>query len=309
MCRFAGFIRFESLFVPHIMRLVASFLIQYTKVPVYCTPSPHHTVRHNFFLSLSQKFLGQRRLHPRVERGRGMGDAEEGSKRKAGEEREEESWYSNGFFPPPTLLRSGEERDVSWSELFFDLVFVVTFARSGEYLTDELNESGDPMAVARYLALVLNAGRIWVANTAYMTRYGTDDLFHKLVTPLFMLGLCVMSIHLEGLIESFESLNFVPLSVGALWCSVVLVFLWLRVAYHKSGSLRYQALFLGAVPEIFSVLGWTLIIAGVVPVDGLIVRAGTDALFHATLADFFPPLRVASDEHGRACAMPQAILV
>ena len=43
--------------------------------------------------------------------------------------------------------------------------------------------------------------------------------------------------------------------------------------------------------------------------DGLIVRAGTDALFHATLADFFPPLRVASDEHGRACAMPQAILV
>ena len=117
-----------------------------------------------------------------------MGDAEEGSKRKAGEEREEESWYSNGFFPPPTLLRSGEERDVSWSELFFDLVFVVTFARSGEYLTDELNESGDPMAVARYLALVLNAGRIWV-NTAW-ARYGTDDLFHKLVTAVHARFVC-----------------------------------------------------------------------------------------------------------------------
>ena len=47
-------------------------------------------------------------------------------------EEEEEAWYSSGFFPAPKLLRSGEERDVSWSELFFDLVFVVVFARGGD---------------------------------------------------------------------------------------------------------------------------------------------------------------------------------
>ena len=53
-------------------------------------------------------------------------------------EEEAESWYSSGFFPPPKLLRSGEERDVSWSELFFDLVFVVVFARGGDQLRDQL---------------------------------------------------------------------------------------------------------------------------------------------------------------------------
>ena len=46
----------------------------------------------------------------------------------------------------------------------------------------------------------------------------------------------------------------------------------------------------GAVPEIFSVLGWTLIIAGVVPVEWRMASlyALAHALFHATLADFPP---------------------
>ena len=39
------------------------------------------------------------------------------------------------------LLRSGEERDISWSELFFDVVFVVVFARSGDELRDQLSLS------------------------------------------------------------------------------------------------------------------------------------------------------------------------
>jgi hypothetical protein len=51
--------------------------------------------------------------------------------------------------PKPKLLRTGltaedeydTERDMTWSELFFDLIFVVAIARLGEHLR-EPEESG-----------------------------------------------------------------------------------------------------------------------------------------------------------------------
>ena len=48
-------------------------------------------------------------------------------------------WYSRGFCPRPRLLRTVDvedtdyekERDVTWSELFFDLIFVVGICTLG----------------------------------------------------------------------------------------------------------------------------------------------------------------------------------
>lgn len=49
-------------------------------------------------------------------------------------------WYARGIWPSPVLMRTGDldeynyehERDTTWSELFFDLIFVVALARLGD---------------------------------------------------------------------------------------------------------------------------------------------------------------------------------
>ena len=131
---------------------------------------------------------------------------------------------------------------------------------------EQLNAGGGPLAVARYMSFGLHFGRVWLVYNQYMTRYGNDDLFHKLVTPLFMLGVCVMSIHLAGLMETLGAPNFPAFCVGAVWCSAVLIFMWARIAWHMRGSLRHMALLIGICPDLTAVLGWALLGAGVVPV-------------------------------------------
>ena len=49
-------------------------------------------------------------------------------------------WYEKGFWQPPQLVRGidannmdyEKERDMAWTELFFDLVFVTSVTKVGD---------------------------------------------------------------------------------------------------------------------------------------------------------------------------------
>ena len=111
----------------------------------------------------------------------------------AGEQEEEESrkWHIRGLCPAPRLLRPGDfnnmsyesERDITWSELYFDLIFVVALARLGDGLRDKLDDNDCVAGVLDYLAYAFHVYRLWVILTLYSTRYGADDLWNKLMTP------------------------------------------------------------------------------------------------------------------------------
>ena len=74
------------------------------------------------------------------------------------EEEDEEKWYKKyGLLPPPRDLTSPKiKRRVTWSELFFDLVFVVTLARLSEFIEENDNNGKELLNFTLYVFLIWN---------------------------------------------------------------------------------------------------------------------------------------------------------
>ena len=72
------------------------------------------------------------------------------------DEEEEEKWYKKyGLLPPPRDLTSPKiKRRVTWSELFFDLVFVVTLARLSEFIEENDNNGKELLNFTLYVFLI-----------------------------------------------------------------------------------------------------------------------------------------------------------
>ena len=67
---------------------------------------------------------------------------------------ESEKWYKHGgLWPAPRLVGNEEGRKMTWSEAFFDLIFVIAIARMSQALRTE--PSGlSPAAFVLYLCIV-----------------------------------------------------------------------------------------------------------------------------------------------------------
>ena len=201
-----------------------------------------------------------------------MSDSESVTSNESDSSSNGESWYSRGFCPPPRLLRTldvddrsyEKERDVSWSELFFDLIFVVATARLGEEFRDSIRDNDILDSFASYVCYFITFFRYWCSLVQYTTRYGSDDLFHKIFLPVFMLGVVGMTIHIkEG--ASSET-NSTPFCICAACSSILLVFFWSRIAFYLDGRMRVGAILFGIIPESFSIAMW-LLTAFVVPLE------------------------------------------
>ncbi|MGB7632749.1 MAG: low temperature requirement protein A [Nitrososphaeraceae archaeon] len=126
-------------------------------------------------------------------------------KKSGGEERKEE-----------------KERRATWLELFYDLVFVAVVTQLAENLDHNISLIG----LLSFVALYVPVWFAWIGATFFATRFGTDDLAHRILTLLQMMAAAAMAVNVShGLGET--SAGF-ALSYAAIRFILVIEYLRIR---------------------------------------------------------------------------------
>ncbi len=143
------------------------------------------------------------------------------------------------FISPPRLrLHDREsERQATWLELFYDLVFAVAVSVIGVSLFDQPTVLGLLQAVALFVPIWW----AWVGHTIYNTRFDTDDLFHRLLTFGIMLAAAGMAITVPYAFKGGAG-SFAATYIAARVC---LFILYGRAYHHVSEARPIIKLYLG----------------------------------------------------------------
>lgn len=97
---------------------------------------------------------------------------------------------------PPQLLtiESGGERHATWTELFYDLVFVVAVAG----LASRLLHNADWGGGLAFIGLFVPLWWAWASFTFYVDRYDTDDAAQRLFAIVQMIAIAFMAVSISG---------------------------------------------------------------------------------------------------------------
>lgn len=99
---------------------------------------------------------------------------------------------------------STRERKVSWTELFFDLVFVAAVAQVGAPLAAHFSFG----ELGRFGVLLLLIWWAWHGYAVYATRFDTDDTVERGATLLQMVAVIFMAANAEQGLDSESSAGF-----------------------------------------------------------------------------------------------------
>jgi len=127
---------------------------------------------------------------------------------------------------PPHLRTAdaAEERKVTWTELFYDLVFVVAVAGLGARLLEDPTIRG----AAVFTGLFIPVWWAWVGFTFYADRYDTDDLGQRILAVAQMITIALLAASING--DKTQSLvGFALAFVGA---RAILIVMYLRARRH-----------------------------------------------------------------------------
>ncbi|HEX2021948.1 MAG TPA: low temperature requirement protein A, partial [Candidatus Thermoplasmatota archaeon] len=133
-----------------------------------------------------------------------------------------------GWWRPPRLRSNepDEHRRATWLELFYDLVYVVAVAA----LAARLEARHDAAGWLEFAALFVPVWWSWAGVTFYNDRFDTDDLAHRLLTLLLMVGAVGLAIFIEHGVERGGA-GFALSYVGL---RAILVFMYLRAGRHAT---------------------------------------------------------------------------
>jgi low temperature requirement protein LtrA len=113
--------------------------------------------------------------------------------------------------PPKLWCPTGEDaaipdapRRVTWSELFFDLVFVALVAQVGTPLATDYSFH----ALTRYALLLLVIWWAWNGYAVYATRFDSDDTLQRVMTFMQMIAVIFMAANAEDALDSVSSAGF-----------------------------------------------------------------------------------------------------
>lgn len=121
-----------------------------------------------------------------------------------------------------------KERHATWLELFYDLVFVAVVSQLAENLDHDISLIG----LLSFMALFIPVWFAWLGATLFATRFGTDDLAHRILTLLQMMGAAAMAVNVsDGLGKT--SVGF-ALSYAAI--RFILVIEYLRIRRHITSA-------------------------------------------------------------------------
>jgi len=158
------------------------------------------------------------------------------------------------------------DRAVGWLELFYDLVYVATLIQIGNFLSKHLTMAG----FGQFCVLLFLVWWAWTGETLYQNRYFVDDVVHRSLVFLQMVGVAAMGLSVSG---AFGVLSAQFALSYALVRSMMLVMYWrVRRTHPASGtvSLSYMvgftvgiAMFLGSLllPDDVRWIVWLLAIA------------------------------------------------
>src|SRR4051812_32396045 len=127
---------------------------------------------------------------------------------------------------PPTLRteEADGERRATWTELFFDLVFVAAVSRTSQILADDPSAAGAAWFAFLFVAVTWS----WTNFVMYTERFDTDDVPHRLTKAAAMVavaGVAYTAPHARG-----ESA--VEFAVAYCAMRVVLIALYVRAWRH-----------------------------------------------------------------------------
>jgi low temperature requirement protein LtrA len=123
---------------------------------------------------------------------------------------------------------SNSSRHATWLELFYDLVFVVVIFQLTHYLEENFTLNG----FLGFLALFVPVWWSWIGAVLYATRFDTDDLGHRILILLQMVGAAFLAVYVSDAFGD-GSIGF-ALSYAAI--RIILVIEYVRTGTSKSFS-------------------------------------------------------------------------
>jgi low temperature requirement protein LtrA len=124
--------------------------------------------------------------------------------------------------------KNNTDRHATWLELFYDLVFVVVISQLAHYLVEHFSLYG----YLGFLALFIPVWWSWTGAAFYATRFDTDDLGHRILILLQMVGAAALAVNVpDGL--GNNSAGF-ALSYAAI--RIILVLEYIRTGRSKDFS-------------------------------------------------------------------------
>ncbi|MGH9950909.1 MAG: low temperature requirement protein A [Nitrososphaeraceae archaeon] len=120
------------------------------------------------------------------------------------------------------------DRHATWLELFYDLVFVVVIFQLAHYLEENFTLNG----FLGFLALFVPVWWSWTGAVFYATRFDTDDLGHRILVLLQMVGAAFLAVYVSDAFGD-GSVGF-ALSYAAI--RIILVLEYVRTGTSKSFS-------------------------------------------------------------------------
>ncbi len=78
------------------------------------------------------------------------------------------------------------DRQATWLELFFDLIFVVALGKVTHFLTHVHNGHLDAGVWWKFFLVFIPLWWLWVGHTLYSNRFDADSRSHRMITLLLM---------------------------------------------------------------------------------------------------------------------------
>lgn len=129
---------------------------------------------------------------------------------------------------PPVLRHDAEDAEqVTWLELFFDLVFVASLIQLGNALSDDVTWAGG----ARFTLVFFVLWRNWAGTTSFLNRFAVDDWQHRLLVVGQMFAVGNLAIQTPGAFDE-RSAEFALSYVAA---RLLLVAMYARVRVQVPG--------------------------------------------------------------------------
>lgn len=137
----------------------------------------------------------------------------------------------NNIISPPILRISDEEnkeRHADWLELFFDLIFVAAISQLALNLSSDYSFINFLESIPLFFVIWWG----WVGHTFYLSRFGTDDILHRILTMLQMLTVAALAANVQGALT---------ISGASFAISYAILRLLLVAEYYRAGIHIEQA--------------------------------------------------------------------
>lgn len=124
------------------------------------------------------------------------------------------------------------EHRVTWLELFYDLVFVVTISQLTHHLAGDISLKG----IGTFIFLFIPVWWAWIGMTFYSDRFETHDISQRLFTFLSIIGVTSLAYHIPHALDTTTT-GFV---LSYSFIRIILAVLWIRAGFYNKSFRPYS---------------------------------------------------------------------